>query len=72
VDQESNLGGGAPVIRGVYGNRILIVIDGVRLRLDDSPRADQSLNTIGPAIVGPSRSITGRVGSGTARTRSVA
>ncbi len=50
--QESNTGGGAPIIRGVYGNRILIVIDGVRMN-DSTTRLgpNQSLNTIDPAIV---------------------
>lgn len=50
--QETNLGGGAPVIRGLMGNQILIVVDGVRLN-DSTTRfgPNQSLNTIDPAIV---------------------
>ena len=50
--QETNLGGGAPVIRGLMGNRILILVDGVRLN-DSTTRfgPNQSLNTIDPAIV---------------------
>ena len=50
--QESNLGGGAPVVRGLLGNQILIVVDGVRLN-DSTTRfgPNQSLNTIDPAIV---------------------
>ncbi len=50
--QESNLGGGAPVIRGLLGNQILIVVDGVRMN-DSTTRLgpNQSLNTIDPAIV---------------------
>jgi outer membrane receptor protein involved in Fe transport len=50
--QETNLGGGAPVLRGLLGPSILIVIDGVRLN-DSTTRLgpNQSLNTIDPAIV---------------------
>lgn len=50
--QESNLGGGAPVMRGLLGNQILILVDGVRLN-DSTTRfgPNQSLNTIDPAIV---------------------
>ena len=50
--QESNLGGGAPIVRGLYGNQILILVDGVRLN-DSTTRfgPNQSLNTIDPAIV---------------------
>lgn len=50
--QESNLGGGAPVIRGLLGNQVLILLDGVRLN-DATTRfgPNQSLATIDPAIV---------------------
>ncbi|QDV05881.1 Colicin I receptor precursor [Planctomycetes bacterium Poly30] len=50
--QESNLGGGAPVIRGLLGNQILILLDGVRVN-NSATRfgPNQSLNTIEPAIV---------------------
>lgn len=50
--QETNLGGGAPFLRGLVGNRVLIVIDGVRLN-DSTTRGgpNQSLNTIDPEIV---------------------
>ena len=50
--QETNLGGGAPVINGLIGNRILIVVDGVRLN-DSTTRAgpNQSLNGIDPLTV---------------------
>ncbi|MEZ6016053.1 MAG: TonB-dependent receptor [Planctomycetota bacterium] len=49
---ESNLGGGSPVIRGLLGNQVLIIVDGVRLN-DSTTRfgPNQSLNTIDPAIV---------------------
>lgn len=50
--QETNLGGGSPILRGLIGNQILIVVDGIRLN-DSSTRAgpNQSLNGIDPAIV---------------------
>ncbi len=50
--QETNLGGGAPILRGVLGNQILIVIDGVRLN-DSTTRGgpNQSLNGVDPASV---------------------
>lgn len=49
---ESNLGGGAPVLRGLLGNQVLILVDGVRVN-DATTRLgpNQSLNTIDPAIV---------------------
>lgn len=50
--QETNVGGGSPILRGLIGERVLIVIDGVRLN-DATTRLgpNQSLNTIDPAIV---------------------
>jgi outer membrane receptor protein involved in Fe transport len=50
--QETNTGGGAPILRGLIGERVLIVVDGVRLN-DGTTRTgpNQSLNTIDPAIV---------------------
>jgi outer membrane receptor protein involved in Fe transport len=50
--QETNLGGGAPVIGGMLGNRIVIVVDGVRLN-DSTTRLgpNQYLNSIPPEIV---------------------
>jgi hemoglobin/transferrin/lactoferrin receptor protein len=50
--QETNMGGGAPVIRGFLGNRVLLLVDGVRIN-DSTTRLgpNQSLNTIDPAIV---------------------
>ncbi len=50
--QETNLGGGAPILRGFIGEKVLIVVDGVRLN-DASTRLgpNQSLNTIDPSIV---------------------
>lgn len=50
--QETNTGGGSPMLRGLIGPHVLIVIDGVRLN-DSTTRLgpNQSLNTIDPAIV---------------------
>ncbi len=50
--QETNLGGGSPYLRGLIGNQILIVVDGVRLN-DSTTRfgPNQSLNNIDPATV---------------------
>lgn len=50
--QETNMGGGAPIMRGLLGSHILIIVDGVRLN-DSTTRLgpNQSLNTIDPAIV---------------------
>lgn len=50
--QETNLGGGSAFIRGVTGNQIVIVVDGVRLN-DSTTRfgPNQILNTIDPHIV---------------------
>lgn len=50
--QETNLGGGSPILRGFVGEKVLIVIDGVRVN-DATTRLgpNQSLNTIDPAIV---------------------
>jgi len=50
--QETNMGGGAPIIRGLLGSQILILVDGIRIN-DSTTRLgpNQSLNTIDPAIV---------------------
>ncbi|MBI5362827.1 MAG: TonB-dependent receptor [Planctomycetes bacterium] len=50
--QETNTGGGSPVVRGLIGPHVLILVDGVRLN-DSSTRLgpNQSLNTIDPAHV---------------------
>ena len=50
--QESNLGGGAPLIRGLFGNQILIMVDGVRVNNSTTRFGpNQSLNTIPTAWV---------------------
>lgn len=50
--QETNMAGGAPFLRGLVGNQVLIVVDGIRLN-DATTRSgpNQSLNSIDPAIV---------------------
>lgn len=50
--QETNLGGGSPFIRGLTGNQILLVIDGMRIN-DSTTRfgPNQVLNGIDPSIV---------------------
>ncbi len=50
--QETSLGGGAPVVNGLLGNRVLIVVDGVRLN-DSTTRSgpNQSLSDIDPGTV---------------------
>jgi hemoglobin/transferrin/lactoferrin receptor protein len=45
--QETNYGGGAPIIRGLIGNRILIMVDGIRLNNSTCRLGpNQYLNTI--------------------------
>ncbi len=50
--QQTNYGGGAPIIRGQLGNRILLLTDGIRLN-NSTYRAgpNQFLNTIDPFSV---------------------
>lgn len=50
--QRTNLGGGAPFIRGMAGNQVLILIDGVRLN-NSTVRGgpNQYLNTIDPFFI---------------------
>ena len=50
--QETNMGGGSAFLRGVTGNQVLILVDGVRLN-DSTTRfgPNQIMNTIDPAIV---------------------
>jgi len=50
--QKTSLGGGAPIVRGLSGNRILLLVDGVRLN-NSTYRIglNQYLNTVDPGIV---------------------
>jgi outer membrane receptor protein involved in Fe transport len=49
--QETNLGGGAPTINGLIGNRVLLVLDGVRLNDAATRMVHQTLNSIDPGLV---------------------
>jgi hemoglobin/transferrin/lactoferrin receptor protein len=50
--QRTNHGGGAPIIRGQLGNRILLLVDGVRLNNSSFRQGpNQYLNTIDPLAV---------------------
>ena len=50
--QETNLGGGSPLLQGLSGNQVLLVVDGVRMN-DSTTRngVNQMLNGIDPATV---------------------
>ncbi|WP_224244054.1 TonB-dependent receptor [Hyalangium gracile] len=50
--QKTNHGGGAPIIRGLYGQHILLLVDGVRLNnatVRSGP--NQYLNTVDPFLI---------------------
>ncbi|HYR19581.1 MAG TPA: TonB-dependent receptor [Myxococcales bacterium] len=49
--QRTNYGGGAPFVRGLFGNRILLLVDGIRLN-NSTFRAgpNQYLNTVDPLL----------------------
>jgi hemoglobin/transferrin/lactoferrin receptor protein len=50
--QKTNLGGGAPILRGFSGNRVLILVDGIRLNNSNFRLGpNQYFNTIDPALV---------------------
>lgn len=50
--QETNLGGGSPILQGLSGNQVLLLVDGVRMN-DATTRngVNQMLNGIDPATV---------------------
>lgn len=50
--QETNLGGGSPILQGLSGNQVLLIVDGVRMN-DATTRngVNQMLNGIDPATV---------------------
>lgn len=50
--QRTNLGGGSPFIRGLVGNQVLILVDGIRLNNSTARGGpNQYLNTIDPLFV---------------------
>ena len=50
--QKTSLGGGSPIIRGLSGNRILLLVDGVRLNNSTYRLGlNQYLNTVDPGMV---------------------
>jgi hemoglobin/transferrin/lactoferrin receptor protein len=50
--QRTNHGGGSPIIRGQFGNRILLLVDGIRLNNSSFRQGtNQYLNTIDPLVV---------------------
>ncbi|MCI0572344.1 MAG: TonB-dependent receptor plug domain-containing protein, partial [Myxococcaceae bacterium] len=50
--QKTNHGGGAPIVRGLYGQQVLLLVDGVRMN-NATVRAgpNQFLNTVDPFLV---------------------
>jgi len=50
--QKTNHGGGAPILRGLYGQHVLLLVDGVRLN-NGTVRSgpNQYLNTVDPFLV---------------------
>lgn len=50
--QRTNLGGGAPIIRGLVGNQVLYLVDGIRLNNSTFRSGpNQYLNTVDPLFV---------------------
>src|ERR1043165_1899391 len=50
--RKTNRGGGAPIVRGLYGQQLLLLVDGVRLN-NSTIRAgpNQFLNTVDPFTI---------------------
>ena len=50
--QKTNYGGGSPIIRGLIGNNILMLIDGIRLNNSTYRYGpNQYLNTVDPSLI---------------------
>ena len=58
--QKTNLGGGAPILRGLSGNRVLLLVDGIRLN-NSTYRAgpNQYFNTVDPGMAATIQVIPG-------------
>lgn len=58
--QKTNLGGGAPILRGLSGNRVLLLVDGIRLN-NSTYRAgpNQYFNTVDPVMASAIQVIPG-------------
>lgn len=58
--QKTNHGGGSPIIRGLVGNQVLLLIDGIRLNNATYRYGpNQYLNTIDPGLVNQVEAIRG-------------
>jgi hemoglobin/transferrin/lactoferrin receptor protein len=58
--QKTNHGGGSPIIRGLVGNQVLLLIDGIRLNNSTYRYGpNQYLNTIDPGLVDRIEAIRG-------------
>ncbi len=50
--QKTSLGGGSPILRGLAGNRVLMLVDGIRLNNSTFRLGvNQYLNTVGPDVL---------------------
>lgn len=58
--QKTNHGGGSPIIRGLVGNQVLVLIDGIRLNNSTYRYGpNQYMNTIDPGLVDRIEAIRG-------------
>jgi hemoglobin/transferrin/lactoferrin receptor protein len=58
--QKTNHGGGSPIIRGLVGNQILVLVDGIRLNNSTYRYGpNQYLNTVDPGLVDRIEAIRG-------------
>jgi iron complex outermembrane receptor protein/hemoglobin/transferrin/lactoferrin receptor protein len=58
--QKTNHGGGSPIIRGLVGNQVLLLVDGIRLNNSTYRYGpNQYLNTIDPGVIESMEAIRG-------------